>query len=312
VNLSAIDIKLLLVFEAVMTERSVSRAAQELGMSQPTVSRSLNQLRRLFDDELFIRSPGGVMPTPRASDLAGPIHDVLMRLHRIVEPAGFVPETAIRTFHLAVSDHCSTLILPALEERLRQAAPGIELRIRPKVEPFFADELDAGEIDFALGVIRDLPPRLQHVTLFNESYVCVMRAAHPLAAAPLHYGDFVSADHLTVTHVGDVTQVVDTLLRARGISRRVVLSINQSLLAPVVLARSDLILTTFRHMVERLPAFAGLHVTPVPLDIKPVAIRLVWHGGLARHPAHDWLRRMIVDICAGFGGTAPAEPQRSA
>jgi DNA-binding transcriptional LysR family regulator len=297
-NLATIDIRLLLVFEALMRERSVSRAAQDVGMSQPAVSRALNTLRQMLKDELFVRSPGGMLPTAQARDLAPPIREVLARLQAIFEPANFVPATSTRTFRLAVSDHCSALVLPTLGERVRREAPGIKLRIRPRRHVTVIGELDMGEIDFALGIALDLPSRIGQQTVFSEPYVCVLRPGHPLAAKPFRFEDYIAAEHLAVTHMGEPIQALDIQLRTEGAKRRVALTINQALLAPEILMRSDLILTTHLHMARRLPAFAQLYLAPLPIAIDPLPVKLSWHRDLAKHPAHEWLRRTIVEICA--------------
>ena len=315
-NLSTIDIRLLLVFEALMRERSVSRAAQDIGMSQPAVSRALNTLRQMLKDELFVRSPGGMLPTAQARDLAPSIREVLARLQAIFEPAKFVPQTSTRTFRLAVSDHCSALVLPTLGERVRREAPGIKLRIRPRRHVTVVGELDMGEIDFALGIALDLPSRIRQLTLFAEPYICVMRPDHPLAGRPLagqglRFEDYIAAEHLAVTHMGEPIQAVDVQLRTQGAKRRIAMTINQALLAPEMLLRSDLILTTHLHMVQKLPGFADLRLTPLPMTIEPLPVRLSWHRDLAKHPAHDWLRRTIVDICAEMGvGEAEKQTER--
>lgn len=299
-NLSTIDIRLLLVFEALMRERSVSRAAQDLGMSQPAVSRALNALRQMLKDELFIRSPTGMLPTAQARDLAAPIREALARLQAIFEPAKFVPRASTRIFRLAVSDHCANLFLPALGERVRQEAPGIRLRVRPRRHMTVISELDMGEIDFALGIAVDVPARIKQRILFSEPYICVMRRTHPLAGRRLRYEDFIAAEHLALTHMGEATQALDVQLRKESVQRQVAMTINQALLAPEILRRSDLILTTHFHMVRRLPAFADLHTTPLPIAIEPLPVHLAWHSELAKHPAHEWLRQIISDIGASM------------
>jgi DNA-binding transcriptional LysR family regulator len=314
-NLSTIDIRLLLIFEALMRERSVSKAALEVGMSQPAVSRALNNLRQMLKDELFVRSPSGMLPTAQARDLAPSIREVLARLQSIFEPATFVPTTSTRTFRLAVSDHCAALVLPTLNERLRQEAPAVKVRVRPRRHVTVAGELDMGEIDFALGISLDLPSRISQVTLFSEPYVCVMRLDHPLARQRLRYEDYIAAEHIAITHMGEPIQALDVQLRTTGAKRRVVMTANQALLAPEILQRSDLILTTHLHLVRKLPAFTGLHLAPLPIAIDPLPVRLYWHRDLMKHAAHEWLRRMIVDICAdltlagaqnGKGGLDPS------
>jgi DNA-binding transcriptional LysR family regulator len=249
-------------------------------------------------DELFVRSPGGMLPTAQARDLAPSIREVLARLQAIFEPATFVPATSTRTFRLAVSDHCAALVVPALGERVRQEAPSIKLRIRPRRHVAVVGELDMGEIDCALGIAIDLPSRISQATLFSEPYVCVMRAGHPLAGGPLRYDDYMAAEHLAVTHTGEPIQALDVQLRTTGAKRKVVMTANQTLLAPEILQRSNLILTTHLHLARRLPAFAGLHLAELPIAIAPLPVRLYWHRDVTRHTAHEWLRRMIANICA--------------
>jgi DNA-binding transcriptional LysR family regulator len=299
-NLNAIDLKLLIVFDAVMRERSVSRAAQYVGMSQPAVSNALGKLRHVLNDDLFVRVAGGVRPTPRSQELALPIHDVLTQLQSAFDPVEFAPATASRTFHIAASDHGAILILPDLLERLRSRAPGIQLRVRPKRDHMTLAQLDSGEIDFVLGIFGDLPGRMRHVSLFHDDYVCVMRAGHPLAGRPMTLRDFLTADHLAMTHVGETAQLFDGLLARRGLERNITMTINQSLLSPMILRRSDLIMTTLARLVSRVSAFDGLHVMPVPLDLEPAEIRLAWPQTLGKHPAHVWMQEQILDVCSGL------------
>ena len=299
-NLNAIDLKLLIVFDAVMRERSVTRAAQYVGMSQPAVSNALGKLRHVLNDDLFIRVAGGVRPTPRSQELALPIHDVLTQLQSAFDPVEFVPATATRTFHIAASDHCAILILPDLLERLRTLAPGIQLRVRPKRDHLIVTQLDAGEIDFVVGIFADLPSRMRHVSLFRDNYVCVMRQGHPLAGRSLTLKDFLGADHVAMTHFGEAAQQFDGLLARRGLERNITMTINQSLLSPMILRRSDLIMTTFARLVSQVSAFDGLHVMPIPLELESIDIRLAWPHTLGKHPAHTWMQEQILDVCSGL------------
>jgi DNA-binding transcriptional LysR family regulator len=211
-----------------------------------------------------------------------------------------------------VSDHCSALVLPALGERLRREAPGIKLRVRPRRHITVVSELDMGEIEFALGIALDLPSRIRKQILFSEPYVCVMRPNHPLAPQRLRYEDYMAAEHLAVTHMGEAIQALDVQLRKDGVKRRVAMTINQALLAPEILLRSDLILTTHLHMVRQLPAFADLHLAPLPIETQPLPVHLAWHRDLAKHASHEWLRRTIIDVCADIAiGEGKKSPSRS-
>jgi DNA-binding transcriptional LysR family regulator len=254
----------------------------------------------MLKDELFVRSSGGMMPTAQARDLAPAIREVLARMQAIFESASFVPEASTRTFRMAVSDHCAALVLPILEERLRREAPGIKLRIRPRRHLVLAGELDMGEIDLAIGSALDLPSRFMKQFLFSEPYVCVMRRNHPLAGPRLSYKDYMAAEHLAVSHMGEPVQAVDVHLRKDGAKRHIPITMNQALLAPEVLQRTDLILTTQLNLVRRLSVFKDMHIVPLPVPVEPLPVHLAWHRDLARHAAHDWLRRTVVDVCAGM------------
>jgi DNA-binding transcriptional LysR family regulator len=311
-NLSTIDIRLLLVFEALMRERSVSRAAQDVGMSQPAVSRALTTLREMLKDELFVRTPGGMMPTAQARDLAPSVREVLARLQAIFEPATFVPTTSTRTFRLAISDHCASLIVPELGERVHREAPSVKLRIRPRRHATVVGELDMGEIDCAMGIAIDLPSRISQSTLFSEPYICVMRPDHPLAGGKLRYDDYMAAEHLAVTQTGEPIQALDVQLRTSGTKRRVAMTANQALLAPEILQRSNLILTTHLRLARKLSAVSGLHLAPLPISMPPLQVRLYWHRDVTRHSAQAWFRQMIANVCGDLppDGAEKAKPRR--
>jgi DNA-binding transcriptional LysR family regulator len=300
-NIKDVDLKLLVVFDTVITERNIGRAAQRLGLSQPAVSSAVNRLRRLLKDHLFVRSAGGVKPTPRAVELALPIHDVLLRLQSALEPTKFSPATTTRVFNLAISDHASTLILPTLLALLQKEAPNIHLRVRPKSNVHLSMQLDSGEVDFAIGVIPDPPPRFNQETLFFESYVCVMRKDHPLKEKSFTKADFVAARHLAITHAGDTTALLDRLITKLGIEREIVATANQYVLAPELLRKTDMVLTAFEKLVTTHKSFRGLHVAKCPLPIGKIPINILWHPVLSNRPAHSWLRSKIAEICRSIG-----------
>lgn len=311
-NLASLDIKLLIVFDAVMRERSVTRAAVRVGMSQPAVSSALNRLRDLVRDTLFLRVAGGVRPTPRAEELALPVQQALRQLQYAFEPPVFAPETARRSYTIAASDHASTLVLPALASRIFASARGIQLKILPKFNPHILMQMDSGEVDFGLGVIHEMPQRFRHQTLFRERYVCFMRPDHPLAAGALTFERYIEAHHLTVAPLENTGQLIDRLLARRNAERHVAMTVNQSLLAPDILRGTDLILTTLRMLAARVPAFAGLSVRPLPFLEDPVEVRLTWHGVQTNDPSHRWMREQIVDVCAAIDPETAADPDDAA
>jgi len=280
-----------------MRERSLTRAAQYVGMSQPAVSTALKRLRHLLNDELFVRAPSGVVPTPRSLELARPVRDALSQLQSALDPVNFVPATATTTFHVAASDHCAILVLPELYKRLRAQAPGIRLYVRPKCDHLLLSEMDAGEVHLALGIFGDLPNRIRHEPLFKDDLVCVMRRQHPLAGKTTTINAFFAADHLAIMHFGEATNLLDGLLAKKGLERNVILTVNQSLLAPLFLKDADIILTTFARLVSHTVAFDDFHVVPIPLMFGPIAVQLAWPDKLDRHPAHAWMHQQIHEVC---------------
>lgn len=297
-NLASIDLKLLIVFDAVMRERNVTRAAVRVRMSQPAVSSALNRLRHVVKDTLFLRVAGGVRPTPRAEELALPIQHALRQLQYAFEPPVFAPDTARRSYTIAASDHASTLVLPMLASRVFAVAGGIQLKIMPKFNPHILMQMDSGEVDFGLGVIHEMPQRFRHQTLFRERYVCFMRPDHPLAVGPITFERYIGARHLAVAPMENTGQLIDRLIARRNAERNVVMTVNQSLLAPEILRTTDLVLTTFSMLATRVPAFAGLAAQPLPFLAEPIDVRLTWHGVQTNDPSHRWLRQQIMDVCA--------------
>jgi DNA-binding transcriptional LysR family regulator len=296
-NLASIDLNLLVVFDALMAERSVTKAGRRIGLTQPAVSNALNRLRHLVKDDLFLRGPKGMRPTPRALELAGPVGQALAQVEQALQPAAFEPLTATNTFRLAMADYAASLILPPLAHRLEREAPAVDIRVRVNDNISASGLLDRHEIDFAIGYHSDWPERFGGRVLFSETYVCVMRRGHPLARDRIGIEDFASARHLLVTLTGEATGFVDRLLRRHGLKRRIAMTANQFLVAPLIIQNSDMIMTLAVRTAERFAEVNNLHLVPVPLEPDPIDLTLLWHKELSRHPAHEWMRGMLVEIC---------------
>jgi DNA-binding transcriptional LysR family regulator len=296
-NLAGIDLNLLVVFDALMQERGVTKAGRRIGMTQPAVSNALNRLRHLLKDDLFLRGPKGMRPTPRAVELAGPIRQALSQVETALMPAEFDPAKAVNTFRLAMADYAASLILPPLARRLERAAPGVNIRVRVNDNVSALGLLDRNEIDFAIGYHTDWPERFGGQVLFTETYVCVMRRGHPLARERITLEEFAAARHLLVTLTGEATGFVDRLLKKRGLTRRVAMTANQFLVAPLIIQNSDMIATLALRTAARFAEVNKLHLVPVPLEPDPIDLTLVWHKELSHHPAHEWMRALLAEIC---------------
>lgn len=294
VNLGTVDLRLLVVFDAVMAERNVSRAGMRIGMSQSATSNALNRLRDLLSDQLFIRTGSGMQPTPFALRLTTPIRQALQLFQSALEPSLFDPASSAWTYRLAISDHASIVMLPALTERLSKVAPDVRLVLRPKVNAEVTEQLDANEIDFAIGVIPTLQRRFSRASLFRDSYDCLLRKHHPLGRKRLQVADFKAAEFLAVRPRHEGASEVDRILASHGVKRTVAITVDQFLAAPPIVANTDLVAFMLRGVMRHLDV-TQLNVVPapVPLDVEVTA---VWNRALTKQPAHSWMRHQLIEV----------------
>ena len=267
-----IDLNLLVIFDAVMAELNVTRAAEKLAMTQPAVSKALKRLRRAFNDDLFIKVPSGVKPTPKAVEIWTPIHNGLTDIRQVTQPSSFEPATASDTLTIALNDYLANLLALPLIEQLAQEAPKINLRFVPNTNINAPALLEQSEIDMALGAFSTLNPRLQTQNLFTDRYVCGMSKQHPLAQRKLTLDQFVRANHLLITLSGEPTGYVDRILWEKGLQRRIMMTVNQFALAPAILANSNLIAAINYRSVQRSSFAQLLHLTELPFDHEPFRV----------------------------------------
>jgi len=309
VDLHGIDLNLLVAFDALMAERSVTRAGARIGRTQPAMSAALSRLRSLLQDELFVRGPSGLQPTPRAQDLAEPLGHALAEIQRTLAfTQAFEARSSSATFTVGLSEHPTFVVLPRLVERLRHAAPAIDLRIRS----FTARDdavalLDAGEVDLALGV----PPtttsaRILTHALFQEHFVCIVRKGHRAAKARLDLASFLALSHLLVSPENERFGHVDAALAKRGLARRLALTLPQMYAAPMLIACSDLIATVMHGVVVASGHAHALRVLAPPLELDPVPFVMSWHRRNDTHPAQRWLRETVASLSVA----ATVKPKR--
>jgi DNA-binding transcriptional LysR family regulator len=296
-NLAAIDLNLLLVFDAMMAERNVTRAAGRIGLSQPAMSNALNRLRHHLKDELFVRGADGMTPTPRAQELADPIRSSLSELEEALEAVKFDPLTSDRAFNIGCNDYVICTLIPPLAAYLSEHAPELRLRLYPTAGNTL-ELLDAQAIDFGISALVDIPERFDSLTLIEDSYVVVMRKDHPLADRQLDLQRYAAADHLLVSPRGDAYGFVDAELTKQGLSRNVRMTVNNFSSAPPILAASTMILTIPRRIAEIHAPLHDLQVAPCPvpstLDYSSAVV--IWHRKLGAHPAHSWFRDALAAI----------------
>ena len=308
VNFRTLDLNLLRVFDEVMAERSLTRAARNLSITQPAVSNALRRLREALGDELVRRAGAGVEPTPRATALWPVVRDALRQLEHSLVPAAFEPALADNAFTLAMADATAAELLPGAARLLAGEAPGVSLRVVPLTTRDPRRLLAEEEVDLAVGyfpaVMTDLTARAQAGEavafethrMYVGSYVCVMRRGHPLADGPLTLDDYCAARHLLVSFSGRPWGFVDEALAAIGRQRLIVLTANQFFTAGRVVATSDLLTVLPRHFVDTPGMSTDLIVRELPLTVPQVHVDALWHRRLHGAPAHMWLRRMLLRV----------------
>ncbi|QLL16258.1 LysR family transcriptional regulator [Pseudomonas chlororaphis] len=292
-NLRRLDINLLLTLDVLLAEHNVTRAAQRLNLSQPSVSVHLAKLREIFGDPLLLPGPRGMRPTARADELREPLRRALEALELAVAPASpFDPGAAANTWNVSASDYGeSTVILPALAG-LRAAAPGTRLAVLELEPGRLVQQAEQGSIDLALHTSEDSPPGLRRRVLFSERYVLVGRAGHPRLQRRPSLAQFGKLEHVVVSpDGGGFHGVTDSALGEVGLTRRVVLSVPHFLFVLSALASTDLVAMLPARLVRDNPA---LKVVEPPLEVPGYEMAMLWHERCHRDPAHQWLREFIV------------------
>ncbi|MBK1689764.1 LysR family transcriptional regulator [Rubrivivax gelatinosus] len=292
-SLRRLDLNLLVTLDALLAEHNVTRAAARLHLSQPAVSVQLAKLREAFADPLLLPGPRGMRPTARAQELRVPLHAALAALGQAIAPsAAFDPAHATNTWRVAATDYgASTIVLPALA-RLRAAAPGTRLAVLELKPPALARQLEQGELDLAFHAAELAPPELRRRPLFHERYVLVARAGHPALKQRPTLAEFCALEHAIVSpDGGGFLGATDQVLAARGLVRRVVLSVPHFLFLEAALAASDLVAMLPARQVR--PG-GTLQVAEPPVELPGFEMLMLWHERLHRDPAHHWLREQVA------------------
>ena len=309
-NFRTLDLNLLRVFDEVMAERSLTRAARNLSLTQPAVSNALRRLRDALGDELVQRSGQGVEPTAYALALWPEVHTALRQLQEMIVPSSFVPATADDTFVLAMADATAAALIPGLVDIIETEAPGVSIRVVPLATRDPRRLLDDAAADLAIGyfpaVLADLTARAQvgkavpfaHQRLYDGEYVCVMRSGHPFASGPLTLNRFCAARHLLVSFSGRPYGFIDEALASLERQRRIVLTVNQFFTAGRVVANSNLLTVLPRHFVSVTGIADELVYRELPFNVPTVHVDAVWHHRQQQSSAHQWLRQTIARSAA--------------
>lgn len=300
VDFANVDLNLLKLFDALLKERSVTRAGQRLGLSQPAASRGLGRLRKLMADPLMVRTSQGLELTPRAIELAEPVAKLLDDARSIVAPSVFDASTASGSLTIATTDHMTLLMMPTLLSSLEQLAPGLDLIIPAQSSDNVA-AVSRGDADMAIGVFYELPDRLHRRALYDEDLVCLVRRNHPVTMEGLNLDSFISLKHISVIITGHGGSTVDDALADHGLTRRIAVRLPHFLAAPMLVAKSDMILCLPRRLARQMYQSVAIEILELPLEVEPFTPSVIWHARHNSDPAHTWLRQLIVGIGSTLG-----------
>jgi DNA-binding transcriptional LysR family regulator len=296
-ELGDIDLNQLVLFHHLMVERRVSRVADLMELTQPAVSNALAKLRKQFGDELFVRTPKGMVPTPFAEQLAEPIGYALSMIHSgINQRVEFDPAQVKRAMTIGMTDIGEIVFLPRLIERLSHDAPGITLNTVRNTAVNLRDDMEAGRVDLAIGLLPDLKAGFFQRRLFNQRYVCLFRRGHAMEKRKLTLNDFRSAEHLVIVSAGTGHGKVDELIRKAGVDRMVRLCVPHFVSVGHILQESDLVATVPERLAQQLAGPFGLRYLPHPVKLPDIAINVFWHAQAHRSPANQWLRGVVCEM----------------
>ena len=303
-NLQAIDLNLLVAFEALMEERNVTRAARRVGLSQPAMSNALTRLRRTLDDPLLVRTPGGMTPTPAAQALIEAVRPALSQLRAALEekPA-FNAAASRRAFHILTSDYAEIILLAPLIGKLRQKAGGVSVRAHRPPNVFQPPSRTAlsDSFDLAIGFFPDalsLDASVRSEFLFEEDNVCIASAHHPSIKSRISIRQYAGARHAAVFYKSEGPGVIDTVLAQKGLTRQLAVLAPHFASVPFIVAGSDLIATVPRRLAVRFSKALKLQILPMPFTLPPFRLAMLWHERVDSDPAHAWLRGLVVETAS--------------
>jgi DNA-binding transcriptional LysR family regulator len=293
-RLASVDTHLVVALHALLSERSVTRAARRTGVTQPSMSHALARLRAQFDDPLLVQVGREMTLTARARALVEPTAAAIARLEQVFAPSErFDPARARRRFQLAATDNLELLLLPGLARTLAAEAPDIELRCR-NLAPDWPEQLRRGELDLKLGRGAEVPPGCRSQLLARETLVCVLRSGHPAARRRLTPARYAELDHLVVSPLPEAHGFVDRVLAEHGLQRRTVMTVSHFLVAPFIVAGSDLVLTTSGRVAATMASRLGLVVRPCPVVGDGYTLTMLWADRHEDDDGHRWLRQAVV------------------
>ena len=298
-ELKDIDLNLLVIFNQLLKEKRVSKVAENLGLGQPAISNALARLRKLFGDELFLRTSTGMQPTPFADQLAESIGYALGMIHSAVNArSSFDPASSKRSFCVGMTDIGEIYFLPRLMQRIQEVAPSISISTVRNTAVNLKDAMEEGQVDLAIGLLPQLKAGFFQRRLFVQRYVCIFRKGHALDKKNVLESEFFAADHVAIVSAGTGHGQVDEILDSNSPQRRVKLKVPHFVAIGHILQTTDLIATVPERLAERMAKPFNLKYVSHPVKLPQISIHLFWHAKYHKDPASQWLRTLIVDMHA--------------
>jgi DNA-binding transcriptional LysR family regulator len=294
-DIRAVDLNLLKAFNALMSERAVTRAASRIGLSQPAMSHALSRLRDLFADDLFVRTATHMEPTTRAREIAPLVAGAIEQIETALNlGSGFDPATSAGLFTAGMAEYAEVALVGWLVRRFAQEAPNARLRLTPASGHEALEQLDRGEIDVAVAYLQHVPPHIDSVVLLRDRFVLMARRGHPVADEAMSVEAYAALSHILVSPRGATSGAVDRVLAEMALTRRISLMVATYLALPATLADSDLVATVPERTARRLGATAELQIMKLPLDLS-ATVSMAWHRRAASEPAQTWFRSLLAE-----------------
>lgn len=299
INLRKLDLNLLVALDVLLTVEEVSAAAARMCITQSAMSHTLNRLREHFNDPLLVKGKGRMVKTARAEALAAPLRKALLELQQAIQSdVDFDPQTSTLCFHIATNDYGDWTLLPQLLALLAAQAPQIDVRVRHFDPENSITPLETGSLEIVLCHPIKRASGIHQEVLFEDDFCCVSRPAHPRIGKRLDLETYIGLSHLRIAPRGDERDIIDKALGRLGKRRRIALSTPNLSSAPMLVARSDLILTAPRRCIKAWQQVMPLTIHEPPVALPGFSIAMIWHERFEHEPAHQWLREKLRQICA--------------
>ena len=300
-KLSDIDLNLFVVFEAIYSEGNLTRAGEIIGITQPAVSNSLSRLRNLFDDPLFVRTADGMVPTPVAQNIVGPVRQALGHIRASVQEAeSFSPVDSDKQFRVSMTDLTQELLLPGLVASTKEAAPMVGIDCYQVRRRDMNIELASGNVDLAIDIPLTPDPQIRQSKLFSHDHVCVYRKGHPIASETLNLDRYLELDHVHVSSRRGGLGHVDLVLGKMSRRRRIAVRTQHYLITPRLVANTDMVLTAPSMLAEPIRSNYNVETQDLPFEVPVMETHLYWHESTDSDQANQWMRDQILKLGAAF------------